>query len=362
MYSVASFLNFALIDNYDRYQITQIEELTIEMLKDYLNWYSLTHTTNKGVTPSQSCVKAKRNQISDFLVNLCAKYKLKHINKEMLVAEFYVLNPKTSYKERSKKYLISVKYRDASNGYRFLYRDMPLEIVERFIKEAKLHDKELVFPIALMAYAGLRIGEVVNIRREESCFGPNLIFTRIDDDYCTSLAIDLTKELTLRGDGIRVGKIKKERYQNVCPAFVHALGKYLNYHRAITRGKPLEKYAPMFVSKNISGNVFRAITKEALTSRIKKLFFNYVLPSLKNDANPKFQIFYESMQGHTWGPHSFRHWFSVVLVLMGFDEAQLMSFRGDKSIDSSRAYLTQKGELQMLYENANEILGEIINE
>ena len=359
MYSVIMFLNFLFIDKHTEYKIFEIEDLTIKMVKDFLNWYIFS-STKQNVRPSKESVIAKRNHISDFIYNLCAstKHKMKHINKDDICEES--LLRVNNGEKLIRKYLVKVVYDDTDSGYRSLYRDMPLQIVDRCITLAKIYDPELVFPIALMSYVGLREGEVVNIRRKTSCYGPNIIFTRPIPDSCEAIEIDLSSELALRSDGKSVGKIKKERHQSVCPAFVNKIDEYYKYHLSKTSDKATEVYAPMFLSSKQINGKYMALTKSALTVRIKRLFYEHVLPSMENDENLDFRLFYEAMKDHTWGPHSFRHWFTVVLVLMGYDEVQVMSFRGDKSIESSRRYLERKGELQRLYSESNEILGEII--
>ncbi len=359
MYSVIMLLNFIFIEKYEEYKVLNIEDITLKMAQDFLNWYTFS-TTKQNTRPGKESVIAKRNHISDFLYNLCmsTKYTMKHFKKDDICEES-LLRVKNGEK-LIRKYLLKVVYDDNDNGYKSLYRDMPLKIVDRFITLAKIYDPELVFAIVLMAYAGLREGEVVNIRRKTSCFGPNLLFTRPLPDSCEAIEIDLSSELIMRSDGKSVGKIKKERHQSVCPAFVSIIDEYYRYHLAITADKTTEEYAPMFLDSRKTNGKYMAMTVSTLTNRIKKLFYDHVLPSMENDPNLDFRLFYEAMKDHTWAPHSFRHWFTVVLVLMGYDEVQVMSFRGDKSIESSRTYLERKGELQRLYSDSNEILGDII--
>ena len=52
---------------------------------------------------------------------------------------------------------------------------------------------------------------------------------------------------------------------------------------------------------------------------------------------------------HTWGPHGFRHWFTVQLVLRGVEAAGIADFRGDSSLESATTYIMNKGELQRNY-------------
>ena len=73
------------------------------------------------------------------------------------------------------------------------------------------------------------------------------------------------------------------------------------------------------------------------------------------------RLFYQQMQGHTWGAHSFRHWFTVSLILSGVDNiASLMNYRGDSSPESAMIYLQNKGEIQRKYLEASEQFGRMV--
>lgn len=85
----------------------------------------------------------------------------------------------------------------------------------------------------------------------------------------------------------------------------------------------------------------------------------YILPNLQNSSNESEKIFFMNMLTKTWGAHAFRHWFSVALVLEGYDEIMLQNARGDKSIKASEDYLRNKGELMKLYKQSSTRLQDI---
>jgi integrase len=57
---------------------------------------------------------------------------------------------------------------------------------------------------------------------------------------------------------------------------------------------------------------------------------------------------------HSLGLHVLRHWFSVQLVLMGEDIAQIQYWRGDSNPQSAFDYLQNKGDLLKELANINE--------
>ena len=372
LYAVCQFLNFALIDNYLLYRLKKIEDVDIQVFKDFLKCYSKTYT-NRGSYPSKRSVLNKRDNISIFLFMLCTikKTGMKHIAKEDIIDAKYIQTPDFSIRKVN-DYKIKVRYSNNINADT-LMRDMPLEIVERFIKMSQIYDPELTFAIVLMAYGGLRQGEICNVRRKESCYGPGIIISYGDgidvksNSYerckeCLAMEIDIRDTLLLRSDGIYVGEIKRERMQPIFEGYVDIINKYYEKHLELTATKALEEYKPMFTTKHISSNTgcYMALTKSALRERINSLFLKHVLPSLENDSNIKLQSFYAQMRNHSWGAHAFRHWFTVSLVLLGCDEVVIQSARGDRNRQSSKTYLERKGELQNLYKVSEEILGKKI--
>lgn len=358
-YAVTSFLNDVLIDNYEKYLLTDICEINIDVVKDYLRRYS--KKTNKSCKAlTKNTVIIHRNLISNFLYNLCLSSSMKKLKKEEIIRE-------VKYRERNgititrPEYLIKVVYPKHPAGYVSLNRDMPSELVERFIDCAKMYDPEIAFAIVIMAYAGLRIGEVVNLRGRNSCYGGSFYFQKICDE-CTAIEIDLSNEYVMRSDLVVVGKIKKERRQSVCPLFTQVIYKEFKLHEAIIRDKDLECYGPLFTTSRKVNGRYMALTENSLRSRLLHLFWEKLYPTLEHDGNNSLRRFYYQMKDKSWGPHSFRHWFSVQIVLAGYDEVQLMNFRGDRTIESARKYLERKGELERVYRESNEIHAGVIRE
>ena len=326
MFAVVQFLNYAFLDNFEKYHIFAIEDVKEQMIKDFLEDYS-NSLTKSNRYPKKETVIMKRNQISDFFYNAChyLKGEMKYLKKGDLKKK--IPGTKINDSKVVYEYPIKIRYKEDTEPTS-LYRDMPLEMVERFIKMAELYDPELVLAIVLMAYVGLREGEVCNLTRERSIYGPRVIFTLqavteyIDGkptttQVCVSIEINLKKELILRSDGVSVGKIKRKREQPVFSGFNQLVFDYYQRHLKLTESKEIEEYGPLFIEKNkkSESGKYMALTKEAMVKRLKNLFWEKVYPSLLKDYNPKFQEFYQHLKRHSWGPHSFRHWYTVYLVL-----------------------------------------------
>ena len=376
LYAVCQFLNDIFIDKKDLYRINSIAEISCDTVTKWLTDYTHRFLKN-GQHPLKQTVDAKRNAISLFLYGLCCdkSINMKFLNESDLITFAYVITP-DGKRIMEPQYAIKIRYYEKEHVNRRIWRDMPLEIVERFIKLSQIYDPELTFAIVLMAYAGLREGEICNVRRKESCYGPGIILSYgqplletngnelTSSLPCEAISIDIKDTLLLRSDYKFVGPIKSPRIQPVYGLFLNVVFHYYQQHIKLIANKPVEQYFPMFISRyrDRKTGQYLALTKRALQARMIRLFYNHVLPSLENDANPKFREFFQAMQNHTWGPHSFRHWYSVALVLSGADEVTLQTFRGDKSPSSARVYLERKGELERIYRNAASDLGRMIRD
>ena len=146
--------------------------------------------------------------------------------------------------------------------------------------------------------------------------------------------------------------------------FVNIVYKYYLKHLDLIKDKNCEDTKPLILckNKNRQTGLYYGQTKYNYCSRLKKLFFNYVLPSCENDQNPDLAIFYLNMQSHSWGPHAFRHWYTVYLIFCGVDDvAELMALRGDKNPNSAAEYIKNKGVILQTYEKSLQKLGKMIS-
>ena len=257
------------------------------------------------------------------------------------------------------EYEIEAIYKD--NGTYDLIRDIPDKAIPIILRNIKLYEPELYFAVILQLVAGLREGEVVNVRRFDSKYFGGIKYTK-DLGVFTSFEIDLKKEYLLRSDGKYTGKIKKERIQSVYPPFLEVVQEAYTEHLKLITKDMIEEEGPMFVNNYITSSTGKkmAISVRSYTNRIKKVFYDYILPELICSNDIENRIFAKLVNENSWGLHSFRHWFSVQLVLNGEDLTGIAFWRGDTSLESAQKYLTNKGELMKRYRKANEEIANTI--
>lgn len=333
---VVIFMNYVFIDNYSKYRIDSLMEVSLEIVQDFFYWYGVSSKDdlNKhGKATVDRCSRA----ILDFLISYIKKnQKQSKLKLSDLVTEVTYQNRRGHIKRR----LIPCVETYYSGKPRTIFRDMPNSVFNIFLSYAMTDYKDIYFLIALCAYAGLRPSEACNVRQVISPIGPGLIIKKINGKI-ERITIDLTEEKNLRSDLVSVGKIKKERKQRVYPKFLRAFEFAYQTHLEYLQTRKFEAdYCPMCVNSH-----GKAITYELFRQRFR-LMTKELIPLMFTSSDPEVVEYAYELQEHNISPHIFRHWFSVKLVLYGEDIAGLQFWRGDKSPESALTYLQNKGELQ----------------
>ena len=367
--AVCSFLNYIFIENHDRYRISSVAEITAEMAQEYLFDYAGSQMAN-GRYPSTSSVRSKRAALSLWLEALAKSGRNRKIRSGELISVRTSISQFGSIRTCN-HYRLKIKCFSRETGeLQQLWRDMPLEIAERFVSLALIHDPELVFAIVLMMYVGLRGGEVCNVYRGIADGREGVLISSFSTSgsdgsriiEANSMEICLMHEYPLRSDGKRIGGIKKERVQPVFDPCLKIVVRAYREHLQLIKNKPCERIAvgrntilPMFLNRQLDRKTgyYPAMTKSGLAARVKSLFFNHVLPSCKNDPSIELQRFYREIQDHTWGEHAFRHYYTILLIACGVNDAVILkTMRGDKNPRSAETYLKNKGLIMKLYKDA----------
>lgn len=187
------------------------------------------------------------------------------------------------------------------------------------------------------------------MRRMDSPLGPGIIFDVVDGELL-KVTIDLREEYNLRSDMISVGRIKKERMQQIPDIFLHAFRDaydlYMNY---LDTRKYEAEYGAFTV--NLQG---RAITYDSYRKKFQEIIQNEMIPIYLADEDPEIVLYGRTLMEFKLSPHMFRHWYTVQLVLSGISEpGTLMFWRGDTSPESALTYLQNKGELEKQYRKVN---------
>lgn len=353
MHYICMMLNYVLIDNYDVYHIDHVFKITKEMLNSFFRDYAFGKKADGGYRGSESienCVTS----VTTFFRKLIYKYggfvTLKK-NDLFIEKESYNRNGRLIKRQIPAFQIRGVQEREK------IFRDLPTKAFKILMNLAIRYTPDIAFAMGLQAFAGLRPGEVCNVRQEISPKGSGIIFTYLDGKLVRA-DIDLTHEYAMRSDGVQCGKIKKERKQSVYPPFLEAFQTLYEHHKAFLQSQSFEKdYCPMFINTN-----GMAITYDWYRVRFQKLVDTKLRPLLLEHSDPECRIYGQMLCENKLGPHALRHWFSVQLALRGENIAQLQFWRGDKNPESAFDYLQNKGDLIDQLVKSNDLLAVMLME
>ncbi|MCX7615607.1 MAG: tyrosine-type recombinase/integrase [Clostridiales bacterium] len=351
LHYICMMLNYVLIKHYDKFCIDHVFNVNREVLECFFRDYALEKQPNgkyRGEQSIERCVYA----VVAFFRKLRWKFG-SHVvlKKEDLFTEATVYN---KYGKSKKKKLPAFQVRGITKNSE-PFRELPTKAFRILLNLAFRYAPDIAFAICLQAFAGLRAGEVCNVRQEGAPMGSGLIFTRIESRI-VKIEIDLTRELMMRSDGVVCGKIKKERIQCVYPPFLEAfVSAYEQHKRYLSTSNYEKEYCPMFIN-----SCSMAMTYDDYARRFKSLVDNHFRAVLLECDDPECRIYGQLLYENSLTPHALRHWFSVQLTLKGEDIAQIQYWRGDKSPESAFVYLQNKGDLVRELETANHVLAEIL--
>lgn len=361
---VCNFLNYVFFEKYYLYRAETLAEIPFEAAQAYLLEYSSKHTRFDEYPSAQSVAK-ERAAICMFMFNTC-KFR---DDKEHYYAR-KIQSGKSSDKDvlgkRHKKsfaweYEIPVRY---MGEYEYnLVRDVPGEAILVILKWVRLKAPDLYLEVLLQLCAGLREGEVVNVRRFDSTYPGGIIYSKENGEF-TSFEMDLRKNYLLRSDGKVVGSIKNPRKQQVYTPYLKVIQEAYEHHMKLMEFKEIEDEKPLFVTERRNSNTGKhmAITESNYCKRIKNIVEKYVVPELLKSDNVELKVFAQSVNENSWGLHAFRHWFTVMLVLNNEDINSIAFWRGDESLNTAFIYLQNKGELMDRYTKVSEEISQYLIE
>lgn len=341
-YTVCKLLNYAF---FDKYAITCLTDISIQIVKDFLNDYGTATLPGDTKDRSESTVNVCIRHIIDFLECLLEESPGKcKIKSKELYKEVKVYSCRKKKIEIKKVPAFDVRY---TSTPREIFRDMPESVFSILMSVIIHRHKDILMLTALGAFAGMRPSEGCNVRRNDSKLGAGIIFEIVDGEV-EDIIIDLKKELNLRSDLKKVGGIKKERTQRVYPAFLKAFYECYQIYMDYIEGKKYETdYGALTVNKQ-----GKALTYGNYYKKFQDVIRD-VIPELLNSNDPEAVNYGHLLQEKNISPHIFRHWFSVKLTLFGEDVSGLMYWRGDNSPESALTYLQNKGDLAKQYAKVN---------
>lgn len=233
-------------------------------------------------------------------------------------------------------------------------KNMPIEAVDMLIALADIYYPMISFAFTLQKKGGFRESEVMNIRQIGSPVSErNGIQYVMTGSKLSYFGVDLTREFVLRSDNVNVGLIKRiaNDYSPIYPKNLEQVWNAYQKHLTLLECTRYEKeYAPMFV--NSRG---LAMTKQNYRYCFDQLVKKYLQPELLKSHDPRLVSFGQLLLDHSIGPHVFRHFFTVQLVLDGADVATVMWYRGDRNPSSALAYLQGKDLFKRSIEDTNSL-------
>ncbi len=351
LHYICMMLNYVLIKRYDRFLIDHVFKVNREVLECFFRDYAQEKLPNGKYRGEQSIEKCVCAVIAFF-----RKLRQKFGNSVLLKSEdlFTETTVYNKYGKPKKKIYPSFQVKGIPKNSE-PFRELPTKAFRILLNLAFRYAPDIAFAICMQAFAGLRAGEVCNIRQEGAPMGSGLIFTRIES-RTIKIEIDLTRELMMRSDGVVCGKIKKERIQCVYPPFLEAfVSAYEQHKRYLATSNYEKEYCPMFIN-----NYGVAMTYDNYARRFKSLVDNHFRAVLLESDDPECRIYGQLLYENSLTLHSLRHWFTVQLTLKGEDIAQIQYWRGDKSPESAFVYLQNKGDLVRELETVNYVLAETL--
>ncbi|MCL2775537.1 MAG: hypothetical protein FWD71_19665 [Oscillospiraceae bacterium] len=348
---VSIMLNYVLIEHYAKFHIDHVFRITREALECFFRDYAqgiLPDGTHRGKQSVEKCVTA----VVMFFRKLHRKFGVAVILTENDLVSDVTIYDKRGRPQQRKHPMFQAK---GFINHKKAFRELPTKAFQILLNLAFRYAPDIAFGICLQAFAGLRAGEVCNVRQEGSPHGNGLIFTYFEDEP-RKIEIDLTHELPLRSDGVICGKIKKERKQCVYPPFIRAFCSAYERHKEFLATRSFDtEYCPMFINEKSL-----AMTYKDYSRRFAVLVQNHFRSALLESDDNECRIYGQLLYENRLNTHALRHWYSVQLVLRGENIAQVQYWRGDDNPTSAFEYLQNKGDLIKELENVGGVLAEFL--
>lgn len=233
--------------------------------------------------------------------------------------------------------------------------NISLFTVKLLIDTSAKRDPEMVFPIVLGAFVGLRQGDVVQMHRGRI----NLPF---DLDITENCTIDLLNEVQISDNTNDCGYIKTHRVQPIYEGFIPIVHKAYRDHLGMLeqRGLTSHKYGAFFFNSNGNG----VMKQQSLNRRFKKIA-DEVVSKIKYEAVIKKNVYaineYNVLEkdGFEIKFHSLRHYYTHALEKFENDPYVLMRYRGDNALESQNTYRSNRPIRETIRKVMDEMKGEL---
>lgn len=345
-YSICHFLNYILRNT----NINYIHECDLMVIRMFLKSIKI---KEDGTKYAKETWNRYKDYVMDFLINYYAynKYILpfQYIGEELRtlsVVKDEKHHRKVKVVQNSALSVSSPKSTHKKN------RVLVYGYLDLLMYTAKKYEPHIVLGIALGAYAGLREGEIVNL----TCGSIKIL--RKSFGMISGIEIDLNDTAPFfqdRNQKTKPGAIKKHRTQKVYPDFISTMCNLYEDHIALMELQKLDTStdAPLFVNKQKN-----PMTVQTYSSRVKALFYDRFLPSLKKSCELQGTYadnaaYIETYEEEYPGAHMFRHWFTMYLLTKAkLTQGEIMKWRGDSSPESMADYIHENSDFIEEYRNS----------
>lgn len=342
---IIRFLNYIYNDSSN--PINNIEELTLEMIQEFLDEYSrgsLSNDTNK-IWKSRETVDRATYAISHFVYWLWWK-KQKNSNKRKFKMK-YIKKEDFQFDEETKKLLdIVTPVITTRNFIRNKVVSLGDYSISKLIQIANDNDPMLALGIVLGAYAGLRVGEITQMHEGR--------FRELYKDINLASYFDFTSQEILRSDNVVTSNIKTKRLIPIYPGCIKIISNYYERHIQYLKHKKLypNKYGAIFIDNN--GNAMKDSVYLIRFNKLNKLLDQLLKKQVqvgRLEAIREEQI----LSNNKVTPHSLRHYFKQLIERFEQDPRIVQYYMGHKSINSQDKYAISKSTEDTIRDVENHI-------
>ncbi|EOP12922.1 tyrosine-type recombinase/integrase [Bacillus cereus] len=353
---ISMFLNYLLIDMYSYFKIIDIKDIKIEHGTRFLQAYADGEIGNKK-RKKEETINLVMMEIAKFYewIQKIHRKEATHIYGKKMLEQIEIKN-KQGEKVVVNKTPFSVQVTETISPT--IFRDIPSKVFWILLTLSQVIYPQITLAIALQAFAGLRAGEVCNVRQAICPIDGGGVSARLVGGKIQRFRINLKNQYVMRSDGVYVGGIKKRRDQYVYPKFLPIFNHLHKKHIKWLEQQKIDKgYSPLFVNQK-----GMAMTVQDYRDKFKTLVHTHLVQVLSESDDYELRAYAELLDTNELSTHALRHWFSVQLVLSGEDIHGIARWRGDKDLNTALIYLTNKSELLDLHNEVNsEMIDDVLN-
>ena len=161
-YMMTTMLNYILVDHRPDFHITRFEDISHDMMQSFFTSYA-TENTIYGIPPMEETVKRCISTCAETMYNVACAMP----NVFTSLSPDALLTTKTVMTSRGMQAICSPNFpvEIPATGHLHAMRDIPREVMEFMIPLLYAHAPHIAFGCIASLCAGLRIGEICNMRQ-----------------------------------------------------------------------------------------------------------------------------------------------------------------------------------------------------